>query len=249
MRNRKNISFVLVAIMFTLLFSGCSEKEPTYVQSEVITVSINTMTKAPTELSAVEFEKLTTPEVKEMIETYLPNYREVYGIDKDREMSEEDWLQLKDLMYYQLYGDFLNSYQEELASSIDFSKPFEIMGDDGTYLDPNWIYYAPCSQYIKQLSVYDFGKYMNGLMAYTGQDLGSNDFTTMSEEELEELRTKALNDLCVDWGSVEIPTLGQLAKSDVEAAIIEGASENDVEDVQISEDSVEVSEEDNSEDE
>lgn len=201
---------VLTALIFMMALSGCGKKESTYVQKETITVSINTAAKAPTEYTQEEFAELTAAEVKEMVETYLPNYRNVYQIEEDRVMTDEDWLNLKDLMYYQLYDTFLYSEEAEALSDVDFSKPGEIMGDDGTYLDPNWIYYAPCPEFINQLSDYDFGRYMNGLMAFGNQDMGENDFTTLEHDDLEILREKVLNELCKPWGSFAIPTVGEL---------------------------------------
>ncbi len=206
----KRIVCALLSVLALCSLAGCGKKEPTYVQKETITVSINTAAKAPTEYSQEEFEKLTAAEVKEMVETYLPNYRNVYQIEEDRVMTDDDWLNLKDLMYYQLYGVFLYSEEAVALSDVDFSKPGEIMGYDGTYLDPNWIYYAPCPEFINQLSDYDFGRYMNGLMAYGNQDMGSNDFTTLEHDDLEILREKVLTELCKPWGSFEIPTVAEL---------------------------------------
>lgn len=204
---------LLLLTICSLLLFGCGKQEPTYVETEIITVSVNTTTKSPTELTQDQFAALSWMEVKEMVETYLPNYHNVYGIPEDKVMEEADWLNLKDIMYYQLYGTFLDSYSSTLAAEVDFSDPSKIVGSDGSYLDPNWIYYAPCKEYINGLSSRDFAKYLNGYMAYYGQDMGTNDFQTYADEDLEELRTMILDQVCKSWGSVDIPTVNYLQET------------------------------------
>lgn len=228
---------VLIAALFaTLLVAGCGESEPTYEQREVISVSINTNAKNPMEYTPEEFRELSLEEIKEMIETYLPNYKNVYGIEASREMTDEDWFQLKDLMYFQLYGDVLYSYDDALSDGIDFTKPFEIVGVDGGYLDPDWIYYAPCEQYIDTLNNFEFGKYMNGFMAYTNQNAEGVDYTTLEVEMLDELRTDIKENLCVPWGSVEIPTVTQMESLSSEFNSSEEVGEDAVESEEVAED-------------
>lgn len=195
----------------SVFFVGCGQQpvvEPD--TEEIIEVSINTTVKSPMDLSKDELINLSAEEIKEMVEIYLPNYRDIYGISEETVMSDEDWMNLRDLMVYQLYGVVVSTYKDYLRANIDWSKPFEIVGDDGSYLDPDWIYYAPSREYIAGLSTEEFANYMHDFMAYNGYEEENNSFLDLSEEELENMRLDAYENICKDWGSVEIPTLNQI---------------------------------------
>ena len=225
--------FVLMAIGVVLTATGCGKEEEVVVPDTVeeITVSVTTSLKSPVDMTKEELLALTPAEIKEMVETYLPNYRDIYGIDENTEMTDESWMQLRDLIYYQLYGEIVDTVLAEIKEDIDFSNPTEIEGDDGSMLDPDWIYYAPTVEYIESLSTYEFAEYMDGLMEYSGMELSPDDsFTKMSDEVLEELRQKTIEEQCVEWGTVDIPTVNELNEMEVTASeneVTDGAEETD----------------------
>lgn len=214
---------VLLALMSTLVFTltGCGEEEVVIPDTvEEISVSVNTSVKSPLDMTKEELKTLTPAEIKEMIETYLPDYRAVYGIDADRVMEDNDWMQLRDLIYYQLYGEIIDTPLEEAKAAIDFSQPDKIVGHDGSYLDPNWIYYAPTKEYFDTLSYYEFAQYMNNLLIYSGYELTEGeDFTKMDDDSLKQIKEKTIEEMAVEWGSVEIPTVNELKEQQESSSV------------------------------
>lgn len=199
---KNKITLLLLTLVMLLSFGGCTREEVVEEPntSETIEVVIESSIKSPLDMTKEELLALTPAEIKEMVETYLPNYRETYGIDADREMSDADWLELRDFIYYQIYG--------EIAPS-DTMLPEDMQGEDPASqenVDPNWIYYAPTKEYLESLTIEEFGQYMNDMMAYMEMDSNGIDFTQLGEDELEQLRTEAIADLAVE-NTEDLPTV------------------------------------------
>ena len=51
-----------------------------------------------------EFASLDTNQFRAFIAKYSPEYRAVYGIESNKQMTDEDWLSLKYLVNYRLFG-------------------------------------------------------------------------------------------------------------------------------------------------
>jgi hypothetical protein len=187
---RKRCILALLLGSALMLMTGCSldfnfgrsgedSTESTEDGTEVVTtinVDIPEEDKLLVEMTREELEALSASEIKELFEAQLPNYREIYGIEDDYEMQEGDWLTLRGLLEYQLYG------VEETAADITTAAEPETENND-----PDRIYYAPTVEEITAMSTADFAAYLNAMCAYygTGTDI---DFTQLSEEVLEERR-------------------------------------------------------------
>ncbi len=213
----------LIGVLLGTSLPGCTKKEPEApTTQEVITVSINTSLKAPNAMSKAELMALSPAAVKEMVEAYLPNFRAIYSISENYVMNDEDWLALRDLIYNQLYGYDLQFAEEEEApidtSNIDWSRPDKILSDDGSYLDPNWIYYAPCREYVENLTDEKFVSYILNLMTYWRKDISAENLRNMDEEALAEVRNMVYDEFCVEWGSVQIPSLKELEEGSDDGA-------------------------------
>ena len=224
--NRRKIAACMILTMSVGLFGACGKEEEPPVTEEVIQVSFNTEVKPPNQMSKAELMALTPNAIKEMVETYLPNYRAIYSISENYVMAAEDWTNLRDLICDQLYGfekadgdeqaDAGDEY--EIPSNIDFKQPDKILGDDGSYLDPDWIFYAPCKEFVDQLDDDEFIDYLEMLMAYWKKDdVSREDFENMDEEGLAKVREMVYSDFCVPWGSVSIPTVKQLTEGTVDS--------------------------------
>lgn len=193
---KNKMVLLLLTLGLLLSFGGCTREEVVVEPdtSESIEIVIESSIKSPLDMTKEELLALTPAEIQEMVETYLPNYRETYGIDADREMSDADWLELRDFIYYQIYGEIAPSDAEAGAgsgsASLDEENPENV--------DPNWIYYAPTAEYINSLSTKEFGQYLNDMNTYLGTNIEGVDFTALPDEELEKLRADALENLVVD---------------------------------------------------
>ena len=56
-------------------------------------------------MSKSKILSLSASEVKQSVETYLPNYRTIYKISNSKVMTDEDWLNLRDIICIQFYGN------------------------------------------------------------------------------------------------------------------------------------------------
>lgn len=223
--NKRKVAACLLLTMSVGLFGGCGKKEEPPITEEVIQVSFNTEVKPPNQMSKAELMALTPKAIKEMVETYLPNYRAIYSISENYAMADDDWVTLRDLICDQLYGiekpadeQVADAGEDEsvIPANIDWKQPDKILGDDGSFLDPEWIFYAPCKEYVEQLDDEQFIDYLELLMSYWKKDdIKREDFENMDEEGLAKVRDMVYTDFCVPWGSVAIPTVKQLKEGTV----------------------------------
>lgn len=194
--NRKKIVLALVSAAVLLSLAGCrKEPEPEPVQ-ETVVVEIDDSIRNPMELTKDELLELTAPEIKEMVEAYLPNYRYVYKIDENHVMTDSDWLSLRDVICLSLYGSLRPEIEPE-------PEPVVYEGVDVT--DPDWIYYAPTLDYIEGLDDEGFIQYLNGLFEYEfrtgemvvedGEKMPAVDFHELPIEDIQELRDEMIADL------------------------------------------------------
>ena len=223
---KKRNLFLIMALTITALCAGCGEKEVEPPTHEKISISISTTVKQPTAMTKAELASLTAPQIQEMVEAYLPNYRAIYGIEEGHEMTDEDYLELRDKIMVQLYGEEEVVVADVDVSEIDFKNPSEIVGKDGSYLDPGWIFYAPCKEYIDTLSDKAFISYLEGLMDYWGRDMSGVDLNAISPKDLDLMRVKVIEEFCQPWGSAYIPTVNELAEQGKDSYLKEDVEEN-----------------------
>jgi hypothetical protein len=139
------------------------------------------------DMTREDLNALTAEEIQELVEAQLPNYRDIFIIDEDREMSEDDWLLLRDLLVYQMYGAEETTEDTTSQSSVSSSV---LSSED----DPDRIYFAPTVDEINAMSTQEFAEYLNSMCAYynTGTDI---DFTTLDENTIEERRAALIESI------------------------------------------------------
>ena len=175
MKKRILISMLIISC---LCFMGCQKKQEEINddETEVISVNVNNNIKNITELSKSEILSMSAEEVKSSVETYLPNYRNIYKIDSNKVMTDNDWINLRNIICIQFYG----------SASLNTAE------GDSSYQDANAKYYAPTKESIEKLSLQEFAVYMNELYTYMyGQNyLATNniDFTKYDETQLTTLK-------------------------------------------------------------
>lgn len=215
---KKYLCIAMLALT-VLAISGCQKEEVVEVPvtSEEIEIVIQSDIKSPIEMTQEEMLALNASEIKEMVETYLPNYKESYGIDEDRVMSDEDWYELRDFIYYQIYGEILEE-ESEVASEESSEE----------VVDPDWIYYAPTMSFLQSMSTAEFAEYMDALSVYSGVSSSDTKFTELDDEQLEVIRIRTIREMAVDYdGSLdgEDGTLEQLdSETEDSAAEVEEES-------------------------
>ncbi len=168
--------FIITCMLVSI--TGCGKKEEIVpeVTEYVEDIFVEKDSSIPNiiELSRTEILAMTAAEVQTSVEEYLPNYRATYKIDADREMSEADWLQLRDIICIQLYGSLLDGEPAEAE---------EVFSDD-----PDAIYYAPTVEAIEAMDLENFAIYLNNMYTYyygeTWLEDNNLDFTTLDEQTL-----------------------------------------------------------------
>ena len=173
---------LLLTIVSTSLvsFAACGKEEPVEeAYEETVEVEVNSDVPNITEMSKAEILSLSPAEIKESVETYLPNYKEIYRINKD--MTDDDWKALASIICVQLYG----------SATIESTAP-----SDG---EENDIYSTPTYADIEPMTLSDFAVYMNtSIDKEYGEEYrveNNIDYTTLSDEQLQEEKNNLLETL------------------------------------------------------
>lgn len=183
MINKRMSVILCTSILLIASLSGCGTKEE-IPEDEVEVISVNVDEDVPniTELSKSKILTMSASEVKQSVETYLPNYRTIYKISDSKVMTDDDWLSLRDIICIQFYG---NATLDTVSSSNS--------------TDENAKYYNPDKESIQKMSATEFATYMNGLYTYMyGNDYLKNnniDFTQYDEAKINILKQDFLNNL------------------------------------------------------
>ena len=182
MKKRIVSILLLLTIVCTSLVSlaACGKEEPVEeAYEETVEVEVNSDVPNITEMSKAEILSLTPAEIKESVETYLPNYKEIYRINKD--MTDDDWKALASIICVQLYG---SATIESTASTEE---------------EVNDIYTTPTYADIEPMTLSDFAVYMNTAIdkeyGETYRTENNIDYTTLSEEQLQEEKDNLLKTL------------------------------------------------------
>lgn len=79
-------------------------------------------------LTKKQLEEMTMDEFRAFIKIHCPNYRTVFGIYSDREMTESDWDSLKHLVNYNLFGSlWFDVEAEEKDNSLTEEEQMAIL--------------------------------------------------------------------------------------------------------------------------
>lgn len=141
-----------------------------------------------TSLSKDEFVKLTWEQVKDFVENRLPNYREIYGISSDTVMEQDDWEELKKIIFWQLFDQTYDSYINVGNVSNDVEIEENEWGTDIIYAEPT-------EEYIDGLSTDEFREYMKGFMKFA--EAGPEAILAidlLTDEQVEEMRVEFKNE-------------------------------------------------------
>lgn len=194
---KKRYTMLLAAAVSTALLAGCGrQEEPVSTETEVpdVVTSIDVDVAADDEkllkdMTREELAALEPAEVKELVESQLPNYRDIFSIEDDHEMSDGDWIIVRDGLIYLMYGVDTSASGNTTETDTDTDTE-----DVTASSDPDRIYYAPTADEINAMTTEEFGEYLNGMCAYfgTGTEI---DFTTVDAETLEERRAALLESI------------------------------------------------------
>lgn len=184
---------------------SASEIDFSNIPSEFADIDRSTYENLPT-LSTVTIEELyslSIDEFRAFVSLYAPDYRNLYAIDSTKEMKEKDWNNLRSLIGYELFGSIRNpnvsgndlGYDETLFSDNALLNAQDYAsGDDNKkeYIDDL------CTQLelIKKMDNDEFSSYMNTVFleaGYTMEDGSSVDFSMLSENEIEEMKSEIIS--------------------------------------------------------
>lgn len=217
----KKVNILLGILVLILCFAGCGKKEepvpevtpePVYNEEIVIKDSEGKDIVDITTLSKDEFVALSWEQVRDFTEVCLPNYRTTYKIAADYEMQESDWVRIKEMMFWQLFGQIYEEYVQMGEVYDDVEIEIEEFGTD-------WIYVTPTEEYLRSLTQEEFGEYLNNFYAYHNMEIKETDpetgvetvfdfkpvMTSVSIEEFEEIREQFILEMkdLIEYGSQE----------------------------------------------
>lgn len=207
-RKTKYIAMLLICIATIFCLVGCNQEEEVPVEpttEEVVEEEITIKDSEEkdvidiTSLTKDEFVALTWEQVRDFTEIYLPNYRTIYGISEERVMEQTDWENLKEIMFWQLFGQTYSEYTRVGNVYSDIEIEEETFGAD-------WIYVTPTREYLDSLTKEDFGVYIDNFYAYheiiivqpdpeTGEEIPfdfSEFVNSLTDEEFKEVKEKFL---------------------------------------------------------
>lgn len=158
------------------------ETESTPVVEEIDKEHIQNGVVNILELDKDEFVALTWEQIRDFTESKLPNYQDIYGISKDTVMKQEDWEELKKIMFWQLFNQTYDSYVKVGNVSSDVEVEENIWGTDIIYAEPTL-------EYIEGLSTSEFLEYMKGFLKFAeAGDEAILALSILTDEQIEEMR-------------------------------------------------------------
>ncbi len=176
------LSAILVSSIVSMTACGSKEEEPT-AYTETITTEIDPSVPNITEMTKAEILSLSADEIKQSVENYLPNYRTIYKIDENREMTDKDWKSLATIICIQLYG----------SATIENSESEE------SDTESHDIYVAPTYDDIYPMTLKEFALYMNKAVdTQYGEEYRTEneiDYTKLTDEELQSQKDALLDTL------------------------------------------------------
>lgn len=188
---------VVAALVAFAMLGGKSDKKPApdnkETESTTIVEEITASNKNVvdiTELKEDEFVALTWEQVRDFAEDRLPNYREIYGINKDTEMNQAEWEKLKKIMFWQLFDQTYDSYIKVGNVSSDVEVETNIWGADIVYVEPS-------KEFIDGLSTKEFRDYMKGFLNFAeagAEAVAAID--SLTDEQVEEMRVEFTKEYC-----------------------------------------------------
>jgi hypothetical protein len=197
MKNKKKLLFVsAVMLAMCIGLAGCKKEEPaptptptpsveTPDSTEEIEVADDKEIIDITKLTKEEFVELTWEQVRDFTEAKLPNYREVYGINADTVMEEIDWVNMKKVMFWQLFNQVYEDY-------IRVGEVYDDIPVEDNPFGADIIYVEFSEEYLRSLTLEEFRTWMKGYMVFYKYDItledGSNAMDVLTEAELEESR-------------------------------------------------------------
>ena len=215
----KALSKTICMIMLSLCLFGCGQKQKENVTLE--SGAKDTVEENPIfSMTMEEVYALTSEETEKLITEHVKNWRQVYAIDNDHEMSKDDWLAVKGLLGYQLWGrEYLEFEKKQAKNTIPVTNT-EVHIEEATAdyelpeeykTDPDLIYEIPTREYILSLSDEEFIEYMDKMSEHWGYSAIGVDspFSLLSKEDLDEVRQELLS-IC----GTDIPTPEKIRTED-----------------------------------
>lgn len=149
------------------------------------------------------FQNMPLDEFRVFVAKNFPNYREIYHIEEDKVMTDDDWQSVKYLMSYQLYGEFIypeeegeETTEEEILESIDVEKEIadyfnDESQEESTEEEADLEEAKKIVEELSSMSDDDFYAYVLYSMAENGTDITE---ITITPEELAEIRKQVIEE-------------------------------------------------------
>ena len=192
--------FVLLITAACLCFplGGCGKKEEAV--QETVSINVSQGEDEAFDISSLTMEdvyKMTPEQVESTVTKGVSNWREIFSVDEDHEMTRDDWEAMRKLLGYSLWGsDWLVWYRERETEEMEAQKSSIMTVSENLPDDPDYIYYAPTKKFLQDMTDDEYADYMEKLLEYYNYD--TVDFHQLTHEQLEELKDDQINNVAVD---------------------------------------------------
>jgi len=174
----RKVKLFLLCLTCISILCGCGKKEEELPIQEDVVETINMkveevmLLSLPTTLE--ELWSYTPEEFADYLPQCIPNYREYFKIEEDKELTIEDWTNLQEILSYQLFKE---------------GKPSEetVVGYDGLTEEDSYFLEKPYEE-INNMNDAEFITYMTDLYAYMYPEEEAPDFTKLTSEDIKKIK-------------------------------------------------------------
>lgn len=188
MKSRKML--IILCLSAVLCLTACGkqeEKAPSKEQIEVTDTQLQTDVQTVPEekapdietITREEFRKLSPHDIQLIAEQYIGDYKAVYGISKNHEMTDADWATIGGFMEYQLFGKLSEDDPVYKQKQLEREKDrimASISGNDASYMIMN-------EEYIMSLSEEEFLSWFKEASQYYGIELTDEELSSFNTKE------------------------------------------------------------------
>ena len=217
--NLNKIKMIMAMVFFTIvvILSGCGKEEPLnevvvekneeiLVENEEFSIEhefddlseeiLNNVPNLDT-LTQEQLRDMTIDEFRAFIKVYCPDFRNVYSITSNGEMSKEDWETLKRLVNYNLFNELWFESEDSISSNSVSEN--EVIENESAFIKAvEWSESGYTVEEIEEMILIISESENEVLKSLLLEVFKENDFDmenleNIDEESLEFLKTEMLN--------------------------------------------------------
>ncbi len=197
MKNKTRTAAALLLLIGTALLAGCGKAEEVLEPIEEVINSEEALGEDAsgvpllTDLTMQTLYDMPEGDFRKLVEVRLPNYRSVYKIDDDRELTDADWAEIRSFFGYQLFGKEYIRYEHTRKRTTDSAAHEAAKITASSDYGEDAIYLTPTLEYIQSMSTEEYAEYLNGMQEFLGVS-NAIDMTEQPEDKIEAMRASQI---------------------------------------------------------